>query len=441
MTKGILVIGGGISGIQATLDLADSGIDTYLVERAPSIGGNMAQLDKTFLTNICPACFLIPKMIACLRYPNIKLFTHAEVTEVTGSKGDFKVKILKHPRYVDEVKCVGCGICVEKCPVKVPDEFEMGLINRKAIYKQFLQSVPNVMTIDKDNCLFFRKNVCKVCDKLCPMGAIDYEQQPEEFEIHVGAIIVATGYEQLDPRTKEEYGYGKYINVRTAMEFERLICASGPTEGELQIEPDRRKPEKIAFIQFIGETNEYGRESYASSAVCMNATKYAILVNDYYGNIDTNIFYKDMLAIGKGYQEYINDAKRNYGIKYIQAIPTEIIEKPQDNKLIIKYPEIGNGTGNERKNELEVDLVVLLTPLIRSMTNKKLGDILGIEVHESGFFEIEDQLLTPVSTTKDGIFRTGYSENPTDISEMFIQASAAAAKAAEAITQIEAEGS
>lgn len=433
MVQSVLVIGGGISGIQATLDLADSRIHTYIVQRVPSLGGHMAQLDKTFLTNICPACFLIPKMITCIRDPNIELFTNSEVTEVTGEKGKFKVKIVKFPRYVDEHKCTGCGICIEKCPVKVPNEYEMGLTSRKAIYKQFSQAVPNVVNIDTENCLYFKKNVCKICKKLCPMDAIDFEQKTEEFEINVGAIIVATGFEPIDPKVREEYGYGTYENVRNAMEFERLICASGPTNGELKTIPEGNKPEKIAFIQIVGETDKYGREAYGSSAVCMNATKYGILVNEYFGKTETYNFYKDMLAIGKGYQEYIDDAEKQFGIANIQSIPTEIQEDPDTKKLTIKY------TVNEEHIELEVDMAVLLTPLIRSITNKKLGDLLDIEVHDCGFFEVEDQLLTPVNTKKPGIFRTGYSENPTDIAEMFIQASAAAAKAAEVILISEEE--
>ncbi|UCE29686.1 MAG: CoB--CoM heterodisulfide reductase iron-sulfur subunit A family protein, partial [Candidatus Bathyarchaeota archaeon] len=279
--KAVLVVGGGIAGIQASLDLADRGLTVYLVEKSPTIGGRMAQLDKTFPTMDCSICILAPKMIECFRHPNIKLFTCSEIKEVAGSVGNFKAKVLTSPRFVETDKCTGCGVCIEKCPVKVPNEFDMGMGKRKAAYMLFPQAVPRIATIDKDHCLFFQKGVCKICEKFCQAHAINFDQKAEEITLDISSIVLATGLELHDPTSITEYGYKRYKNVLLSLEFERLINASGPTRGELLRPSDKKHPHRIVFIQCVGSRTQQKGLPYCSSVCCMYATKEAILVREH----------------------------------------------------------------------------------------------------------------------------------------------------------------
>jgi heterodisulfide reductase subunit A len=435
VSNSVLIVGGGIAGIQASLDLANRGTKVYLVEKTPSIGGRMAQLDKTFPTLDCSICILAPKMIECFRHENITLLTYSEVREVSGEAGDFTVKVLQKPRYVAADKCTGCGTCIEKCPVKAPNEFDMGLGNRKAIYMPFKQAVPLVATIDASNCLYFTKGVCKVCQKVCPSGAIDYEHEPKEVALSVSSIILATGFDPSDPSALKEYGYGRFKNVIHSMEFERLICASGPTGGHLLRPSDGKEPKSIVFVQCVGSRSQRGGYPYCSSVCCVYATKESILVKDHMPDTEVYIMYMDMRAVGKGFQEFVDRAKRQYSVNYIKAHPGGIAEDPKTRSLQIYYEDIK--ADNVKK--LDADMVVLCPALIPKGDNKKIAEATGVELDEYGFFKPKNQLTAPVDTTVPGIYVCGYCQSPKDIPESIAQASGAAARAAETIARVSKE--
>ncbi|KPV62007.1 MAG: CoB--CoM heterodisulfide reductase iron-sulfur subunit A [Candidatus Bathyarchaeota archaeon BA2] len=432
----VLVIGGGIAGIQASLDLADRGLEVYLVEKTPSIGGRMAQLDKTFPTMDCSICILAPKMIECFRHPNIKLLTYSEVEEVSGSAGNFTVKVLRNPRFVDESKCTGCGTCMQKCPIKVPNEFEMGLGMRRAIYLPFPQAVPRVATIDKDNCLYFQKGVCKICEKFCQANAVDFDKKPEELTINVSAIIIATGFNLFNPSIIGEYGYKQYKNVITSLELERLVNASGPTGGKLLRPSDGKEPNEIAFIQCVGSRSQRKKcFPYCSSVCCMYATKESIILKEHKPEVEVYIFYIELRVFGKGFQEFVTRAREEWDVEYIRGRPDEIIEDPKTRDLIVRYED----TLDRKVKELKVGLVVLCPALIPNDSNTKLEKILGAELDEHGFFKSKDPLFAPVDTNVPGIFICGYSQGPKDIPESVAQSSGAAARAAEVIALVASE--
>jgi len=429
MPNSVLVIGGGIAGIQASLDLANRGTTVYLVEKTPSIGGRMAQLDKTFPTLDCSICILAPKMIECYRHPNIKLLTYSEVTAVSGTSGNFTAKIRRNPRYVDAEKCTGCGTCMEKCPAKAPSEFEMGLGSRKAIYMPFKQAVPLVATIDTGNCLYFTKGVCRICEKVCPSKAIDYQQKPEEMDVKVSSIILATGFDSWDSSRMTEYGYGKFKNVIQSMEFERLISASGPTGGHLKRPSDGKEPESVVFVQCVGSRSQRGEYPFCSSVCCVYATKESILIKEHVPETQVSILYIDMRAVGKGFQEFVDKAKNQYGITYIKAHPGGIAENPATGSLQINYEEMKTGD----MKQLNADLVVLCPALIPKADNNKLAQAMDLDLDEYGFFKSRDDLVAPVDTKIPGIYVCGYCQSPKDIPESVAQASGAAARASETI--------
>jgi len=435
MPKSVLVVGGGIAGIQASLDLANRGTKVHLVEKTPSIGGRMAQLDKTFPTLDCSICILAPKMIECFRHPNVNLLTYSELGEVKGQAGNFTVKILKKPRYVDAVKCTGCGTCIEKCPVKVPSEFDMGLGNRKAVYMPFKQAVPLVAAIDPDNCLYFTKGVCKICQKVCPSNAINYEQKPEETELNVSSIILATGFDVFDPSRMSEYGYGRFRNVVHSMEFERIICASGPTDGHLVRPSDGKEPKSVVFVQCVGSRSQHGDFPFCSSVCCVYATKESILIREHAPETQVYIMYIDMRAVGKGFQEFVDRAKKEYGVKYVKAHPGGITEDPTTKNLQVHYEDMKTG---EMKT-LDADMVVLCPALIPKADNKKLARAMDLEVDEFGFFKSKNLLTAPMDTNVPGIYICGYCQCPKDIPESVAQASGAAARAAETIACVTKE--
>ncbi len=425
--KAVVVVGGGIAGIQTSLDLADRGLRVYLVEETPSIGGRMAQLDKTFPTMDCSICILAPKMIECFRHPNITLLTYSEVKAVNGSAGNFIVKVLKKPRYVDQEKCVGCDTCSEKCPVKVPNEFEIGLGIRKAIYTPFAQAVPRIATIDKDHCLYFQKGVCKVCQKFCPAGAINFEQEPEELTLNVSSIIVSTGFDLFNPSVIAEFGYKRHKNVITSLEFERLINASGPTGGKLLRPSNNRVAHKVAFIQCVGSRSQRTGFPYCSSVCCMYATKQAISIKDHEPTSEVCIFYIDLKTFGKGFQEFVDRAKDNWEVKYINRRPSEITEDPKSGDLILRYEDPVDMT----VKEMVADLVVLCPVLVPKPGTEKIAQILNLETDKYGFFKAKEPFYASVDTNVNGIFVCGGCEGPKDISESVVQASAAAERAAE----------
>ena len=431
----VLVIGGGIAGIQASLDLGDRGHNVYLVEKKPSIGGRMAQLDKTFPTNDCSICILAPKMLECFDHPKIDLITNAEVKGLEGSAGNYKVTILKQPRYVDAEKCTGCGQCVQACRLKerFPDDFNMGLGKRSAIYIHFVQAVPRVAMVDGEHCLMLKRGKCgksPPCIDACGLKAIDFEQKPQELVLEVDAIIVATGYDFSDPTRFKEYGYGVYENVLTASEFERLICAGGPKEGHLVRPSDGEVPKTILFIQCVG-LRDRSNYPYCCSVCCLNSTKGGILAKEHYPDTETYILYSELRAMGKRAQEYIDRAQEEYGIKYIRGRPGEILEDKERKNLIVKYEDMDSG----KIECMEAELVVLNTAPIPSEGSKELANVLGIEVDEYGFFLPKDRLGTPIETEKEGIFLIGYAQGPKDIPESVAQASAAAAQASEIIEE------
>lgn len=429
MSNAVLVIGGGIAGIQASLDLANRGTKVYLIESLPSIGGRMAQLDKTFPTLDCSICILAPKMIECFRHPNISLLTYSEVKEVKGDAGNFTIRILRKPRYVDSEKCTGCSTCMEKCPAKVPSEFDMGIGTRKAIYMPFKQAVPLIATIDPEHCLYFTKGICKVCQKLCPSSAVNFEQKPEEKVVNVSSIILATGFDIFNPSVMTEYGYGKYRNVILSMEFERIINASGPTGGHLVRPSDGKEPKRIVFVQCVGSRSQRGELPYCSSVCCVYATKESILIKEHLPHTEVYILYIDLRAIGKGFQEFVDKAKKEYGVKYVKAHPGGITEDPITKDLQIYYEDIPTG----EMKKLTTDMVVLCPALIPKEDNKKIAEIMGLELDEYGFFKSKDELTAPVDTNVPGIYICGYCQSPKDIPESVAQASGAAARAAETI--------
>lgn len=419
MSKPALVIGGGIAGIQAALDLADQGIKVYLVEKRPSIGGKMSQLDKTFPTLDCAACIMTPKMVDAARHPNIQLLPYSEVREVTGKAGNFLVRIVRKPRYVDENKCTGCGVCAEHCPVEVPSEFDQGLGIRKAIYVPFPQAVPLVYTIDRDHCL-----ECGLCTKVCGVGALNLEQQPQEMSMEVGAIIVATGCEIFDIARKPEYGAGTYDNVITGLALERLLSASGPTGGHVLRPSDGRIPRKVAFVQCVGSRDEKVGIDYCSRVCCMYAIKEAELVKEHVQGADITIFYMDIRAFGKGFEEFYRRAENEFKIKFIKGRVAEIVEVPATRNLVVRAENIETG---ELVDE-EVDLVVLSAGL-RPAANGDFAKLLSIPLAEDGFFVTENPKIDPVTTPVRGVFTAGVAEGPKDIPDSVAHASAAAMKA------------
>jgi len=427
----VLVLGGGVAGIQASIDLAGMGLRVHLVERSPSIGGRMAQLDKTFPTNDCAICILAPKMIECSGHRNVELLTYSEVVAVAGEAGDFTVTVKKHPRYVSLDRCTACGECVEKCPWKVPDEFDAGLARRRAIYLPFPQAVPRKMTIDPERCVFLQdpaKNRCRLCETVCQAGAIDWDEKEEIVELEVGAIVVATGFDPYDPSGLEEYAYGRVQNVITGLQYERLVSASGPTGGVLSRPSDDAHPKKVAFIQCVG-SRDVNSNAFCSSVCCMFATKEAILAHEHDPEAESFIFYTDLRAGGKRFQEYIHRAQAEYRVTYVRGRPGVIGETPDTRNPIVRYED----TTAREVREMEVDLVVLCQALVPRRGQAELAKVLGIELDEHGFVRVPQRLSEPVATSRPGVFACGYCQAPADIPESVVQASGAAARVVEAL--------
>ncbi|MDY7077751.1 MAG: CoB--CoM heterodisulfide reductase iron-sulfur subunit A family protein [Chloroflexota bacterium] len=426
--KDTLVIGGGIAGIQAALDLAEMGMRVHLVEKGPSIGGLMAQLDKTFPTNDCSTCILSPKMVDCARHPNITIYTLAEVQAVSGEAGDFAVQVLKKARYVDESACTACGDCAKVCPIVKPDEFQMGLSTRRAIYIPFAQAVPQAYLSNRDDCLGKDVIVCGRCIEACQKQCIDFDMQDEVIELSVGAIVLAIGMETFDPVALTEYGYTRYENVITGLEFERLICASGPSGGRLIRLTDRKEPKVIGFIQCVGSRNlKYQR--FCSSVCCMHATKEAILAREHIPDVQSHIFYTDLRASGKGFREYINRAQREYGVEYVRSRVAQI-EEDDDGRLIFHYEDVKTS----RPQQMKVDLAVLATSLIPGPGVAALSPVLNLELDEYGFFRTNP--FSPMDTTREGVFTCGCCRGPADIPQSVAQASGAAARAAQYVMEM-----
>jgi len=420
VTNQALVIGAGVAGIQSALDLGDMGFKTYLVEKNPTIGGRMAQLDKTFPTLDCSMCILAPKMVDAGKHENIELLAYSEVKEVDGYIGNFKVKVERKPRYIDEETCVGCGSCSDVCPIEIPNYFDEGTGMVKAAYIPFPQAVPLVATIDKDYCI-----ECHLCDTACERGAIKHDQEPEEIELDVGTIIVATGYDPYDPSEKKEWSYEDSENVITGLELERYINASGPTQGHVVKPSDGEKPKSVAFIQCVGSRDEQINKPYCSRVCCMYAMKNAQLIKDHEPDTEVTIYYMDIRAFGKGFEEFYKRSQEKYGIKFIRGRPATVLENP-DQSLTIRSEDTMLG----KVTEFDYDMVVLSVGLQPPEGAETLRQTLGISKSADGFLMEAHPKLRPIDTLTDGVYLAGVSQGPKDIPDAVAQASGAAARAA-----------
>jgi heterodisulfide reductase subunit A len=419
----VLVIGGGIAGIQAALDLAEQGLRVHLVEQSPSIGGRMAQLDKTFPTNDCSTCILSPKMVDCARHPGIILHTYSEVQEVDSEEGAFAVRVLKRARYVDENSCTGCGECALKCPRKVLDDFNLGLSERRAIYLAFPQAIPLIMTIDPEECIRVTRGKCGLCETVCPASAIDFQQQDQVLKLKVDAIVVATGFDFYDATGIGAYHYQQFPNVITALEYERLISASGPSGGHLRRPSDGQPPKIIGFVQCAG-SRHVRHNRYCSTVCCVHSTKEAVLAWEHDHDAHSYVFYTDLRGSGKGFREYMDRARRDYAVSFVPGRVAQIAEDSSHNP-IIKYEDAESA----RPRQMTVDLAVLATSLVPRLDAPRLATVLGIELDAYGF--VRTAPFEPVATSRPGVFACGCCVGPVDIPQSVAQASAAAARAAE----------
>ena len=421
----VLVVGGGIAGIQAALEIANAENRVYLVEREPSIGGHMAQFDKTFPTLDCSSCILTPLLSAVGQHPHIELMTWSEVEEVSGHIGDFKVKIKKKARFVDESKCTGCGVCMEKCPWKTDSEFEEGLGQRKAIYIPFPQAVPNVPVIDKEICVYFKKGTCRACEKFCEAKAIDFEQSDQSVEVEVGTVIVATGYDAFDPSVISQYGYGHYDDVLTGLQFERICNAAGPTQGKILLK-DGTEPESIAIVHCVGSRDK-NYLAHCSRVCCMYSLKYAHLIKEK-TSAEVYEFYIDMRCFGKGYEEFYQRLSEE-GVNFIRGKVGEItdyaISDEEKGKLIVSAEDTLLGA----MIRVPVDMVILSTGIQARSDAEEVARLFSISRSADGFFLERHPKLDPVATTTNGVFVVGCCQGPKDIPDTVAQASAAAARA------------
>ncbi len=424
VTRTALVLGGGISGIQAALDIANSGHKVILVEREPSIGGHMAQLSETFPTLDCSQCILTPRMVEVAQNPNITLYTYSELESLEGFIGNFKAKIRMKARSVDMELCTGCGSCYQKCPQKkIPSEFNTGLGTRTAIYTPFLQAVPNKPVIDRKHCLYFQKGVCKLCEKVCPTKAIRFDQEDQIVEVDVGAIVVATGYDVLDTGFFPEYGYGKYKDIITGLQFERLASASGPTGGEIRRPSDGKVPETVVFIACSGSRDPAKGLPYCSKVCCMYTAKHAMLYKHKVHAGRPYIFYMDIRAGGKMYEEFVRRAVEEDGVQYVRGRVSRIYE--EDGKLIVKGADT---LLNAMPLEIKADMVVLATAMVANPGAEELAQKLHVSYDPYKFISEAHPKLRPVETNTAGVFVAGACQAPKDIPEAVAQASGAASK-------------
>jgi heterodisulfide reductase subunit A2 len=421
-----LVVGGGIAGIQAALEIADAGFHVYLVEREPSIGGHMAQFDKTFPTLDCAACILTPKMVSIGTHPNVTMLTWSEVERVDGYVGNFTVTVRKKARYVNTELCTGCGVCQEKCPQKVVDDiFEAGLGYRKAVYTPFPQAVPKYPVIDRDNCIYFEKGTCRACEKLCPTGAIEFDQQDETITLQVGNIILATGYDLFDPRRNPHYGYGRLANVFTSLEFERLSNAAGPTDGKIVLRDGITEPRTVGIIHCVGSRDRY-YNNYCSAICCMQSLKFAHLVKERTGATVYN-FYIDMRTPAKAYDEFYQRVLSE-GTLFVRGRVAEVTDaarlRGEEGKLIIQVEDTLAG----KQRRIPVDMVVLAAGLQPRHDSKEVAKLFGISCSADGWFIEKHPKLDPVATMTEGIFIAGCVQGPKDIPGSVSQGAAASAR-------------
>lgn len=425
VTKRALVIGGGIAGIQTALDIADAGYEVDIVEKTPSIGGRMSQLDKTFPTLDCSACILTPKMVDAAAHEKIKIYSYSEVENVSGFVGDFTVDIRKKARYVDMDKCTGCGACQEKCPSrKTPSEFNRGLNTRSAIYTPFAQAIPNVPVIDPNACIKLKTGKCGVCSKVCQAGAIDYEQKDEIITEKYGAIVVATGFDIIKLDNYDEYAYSQSKDVITSLELERIMNAAGPTKGHLERLSDGKAPKNIVFIQCVGSRCSDNRgKSYCSKICCMYTAKHAMLIRDKYPDTNVTVFYIDVRTPGKNFDEFYRRAVEEYHVNYIKGQVGKVAPQP-DGTLMVHGVDLIDG----KQVKMEADMVVLAAAIEPDPTVRKLATMLTASIDTNNFLTEAHAKLRPVESPTAGVFLSGVSQGPKDIPETVSQAGAAAVK-------------
>ena len=426
VTKRALVIGGGIAGIQTALDIADAGFPVDIVETKPTIGGKMAQLDKTFPTLDCAACILTPKMVDVAQNEKIRIFSYSEVSEIKGFVGNFDVTIKKNARYVKEDICTGCGACVEKCPMKkVPNEFNLGMDNRTAIYIPFAQAVPKVATIDPNSCNMIKNGKCGLCARVCTAGAIDYTQKDEYINEKYGAIVVATGFNPISMDKFDEFAYNQSKDVITSLEFERLTNAAGPTAGHLERPSDGKSPKTIVFVQCVGSRcdacAEKGKE-YCSKICCMYTAKHAMLVRDKYPDTEVFVFYIDVRTPGKNFDEFYRRAVEEYGVKYVKGMVGKVT--PEGDKLKVQASDLIEN----KQLHIDADLVVLAAAIEPDKSARPLATMLTASMDTNDFFTEAHPKLRPVESPTAGVFLSGACQGPKDIPETVSQAGAAASK-------------
>ncbi|MBI5206945.1 MAG: CoB--CoM heterodisulfide reductase iron-sulfur subunit A family protein [Candidatus Firestonebacteria bacterium] len=417
-----LVIGGGIAGIQSAIDVAQAGYPVVLVETTPSIGGRMAQLDKTFPTLDCSACILTPKMVEVSHHPLIKILTHSNVEEVKGYVGNFEVSIRMRARSVDMKKCTGCGVCQSKCPVNIDHEFDEKLSKRAAIYIPFPQAVPNVPIIDRQNCRFFTSNKCGLCKKICPSDAVDFTQEDSIINEKFGSIIIATGFDLFDHSVYGEYGYGKIKNVINSIQFERLVNSSGPTEGHVLRPSDGKEAKTVVFIQCVGSRDDKVGKPYCSKICCMYTAKQALLLKEHVPDAFVYVFYIDIRAAGKNYEEFVKRVQDTYHVKYIRGRVSKILE--DGDKLVVR----GFDTLSELQMEINADMVVLASGVIPRHDTVQVARMLNVALDANGFYKELHPKLAPVEKSTPGIFISGSCQFAKDIPDTVLMAGAAAVK-------------
>jgi len=425
VVKRALVIGGGIAGIQTALDIAEAGYKVDIVEKTPSIGGRMAQIDKTFPTLDCSACILTPKMVDAATHENITIHTYSEINAVSGFIGDFQVQIRKKARSVDMKKCTGCGLCQEKCPLKKNiDEFNAGLSGRSAIYIPFDQAVPNVTVIDRSQCIKFKTGKCGLCATVCGPDAIDFTLEDEIITENYGAIVVATGFEPINLDAFEEYAYNQSPDVITSLELERIMNAAGPTDGKLVRLSDGEKPKSMVFIQCVGSRDTTCRgKSYCSKICCMYTAKHSMLIRDKYPNMDVTVFYIDVRTPGKNFDEFYRRATEDYGVNYVKGQVGKVLPQP-NGKLLVR----GSDLLDNSQLLIEADMVVLATAIQPDPSIRKIATMLTVSIDTNQFLTEAHPKLRPVESPTAGIFLSGMCQGPKDIPETVAQAGAAAVK-------------